>query len=187
MKKLIKPLGVILPVSLALALIAAFILLFTPLGFPTIRYGTNGFGCFDFRFSYTADNVMTIFSHYNGDLVKEWTIFYSIDFVFGFLISVFMFTLPLTFYLKSDRMYLVYRTALFSAAMVLVFNTLENIQILRLMNVTPYFSEGEADIASGLTTLKWVFAGIWGLSWLVILIINLFIEDEPAKPKRLAK
>ena len=184
MKKSLKVLGVIVPVSLILTLMVGLVLFFTPMGCPTINAGTNGFGIFDMRFSYTADNVMTVFSHYTGDLHNDWNTYYFIDFVFAVFCGIYMFTMPLYLYIKKDKWYLVYRTALFSAIAATCFNIMENILILRLMNITPLFSEGEADIASGMTSLKWVFIGLWAAATVIILIISLFGSKKRKSKKR---
>lgn len=184
MKKSLKILRVIVPASLILTLMAGLVLFFTPMGCPTINAGTNEFGIFDLRFSYTADNVMTVFSHYTGDLNNDWNTYYFVDFVFAFFCGVYMFTMPLYLYIKKDKWYLIYRTALFSAAAATFFNIMENILIIRLMNITPLFSEGEADIASGMTSLKWVFIGLWAFSTFIILIISLFSGKKKRSKKR---
>lgn len=171
-------------ISLILALIASVLLFLTPLGCPRIDEGTNGFGIFDMRFSYTADNVMTVFSHYTGDLDNDWTVYYVIDFILALGSGVFMFTLPLYYYIRKDKWYIIYRTALFSAAATTFFNIMENILILRLMNITPLFSEGEADIASGMTSLKWVFLGIWSAAMVIIIHTILFGSKKHYRPKR---
>ena len=76
------------------------------------------------------------------------------------------------------------RTALFSAIAATFFNIMENILILRLMNITPLFSEGEADIASGMTSLKWVFIGLWAAATVIILLISLFGSKKRKSKKR---
>ncbi len=188
MKKLIKPLGIISAVSFVLMIAGGIILLFTPMGVPAIYEGTNGFGVFDFRFSYTADNVMTIFSHYTGDRSTDWVRYYVIDFIFAFFAACFMISLPLRFYAEDDRHYLLFRASVFSALMTLLFNVIENILILRLLNITPYFSEGEADIASGITVLKWVFAAVWlGSSLLFIIATIIHGVRQKYRPRRLKK
>ena len=92
--------------------------------------------------------------------------------------------MPLYLYIKKDKWYLVYRTALFSAIAATFFNIMENILILRLMNITPLFSEGEADIASGMTSLKWVFIGLWAAATVIILLISLFGSKKRKSKKR---
>ena len=168
-----KVLAVLLPVSFLLTAAAGYVLLFTSFGYPTIKAGTNGFGIFDFRFSYTADNVMTIFSHYTGNRENDWNNFYTVDFVFAAVSFIFTFLLPLSYYFKSDKHYLLFRTSAFSSIMLFVFNIIENILILRLLSVTPYFSEGEADIASGITALKWCFAALWIVSTILFITATI--------------
>ena len=174
-------------VSLIMTVLLGVGLIFTPLGLPTINAGTNGFGAFDMRFSYTADNVMTVISHYNGDINEEWGMYYVLDFIFAIASGTFMFVMPLYFYMIRDKWYLIYRTAFFSAAAFTFFNVVENILILRLMNITPLFTEGEADIASGITSLKWVFAGIWAAAMIVIFIIAMVGNGSRSRRSRGAR
>lgn len=184
MRKLIKPLRIILPVSLVLTFITAAVLLFTPFGYPAVKAATYDFGFFDFRFSYTADNVMTVLSHYNGDRTAELTRFYVIDFILAFFAAVFCVTLPMTFYSKNDKHYLLFRASAFSGLMAFIFNVIENILLLRIVNVMPYFSEGDADLASGITSLKWVFIGIWLLTTLLFIITTVISDNKKARGRQ---
>lgn len=183
MKKKYKPLKIILIASFFLTFISAGIILFSPDAYPMIKASIGEFGLFDFRFSYTADNVMTVLSHYKGDRDPELTRFYTLDFVFAFFCGIFTFCLPLLVYLNDSKHYLMFRTSAFSSVMVFVFNVIENILLLRIINITPFFTEGEADIASGVTSLKWVFAALWLASTLLLIPATLFFGTKTKKKK----
>ncbi len=178
MKKLKKPLMIILPVSFLLAIVFAGIIWFSPIGFPAIKASIYEFDFFDFRFSYTADNIMTILSHYNGDRDTDLTRFYVLDFIFAFFFAVFSFTLPLVFYINNDRHYLLFRASAFSAVMAFVFNVIENILLLRIVYITPCFNQGDADMASGITSLKWAFIGLWIVSTILFILATLLFGSK---------
>ena len=187
MKKNLKPLKIILIASFFLTFIFAGIILFSPIGYPTIKSAIGDFGLFDFRFSYTADNVMTVLSHYKGDRISEMTRFYTMDFVFAFFCGIFTFCLPLLIYFNDSKHYLLFRSAAFSSIMIFIFNVIENILLLRIINITPVFTEGEADIASGVTSLKWIFAALWIASVVFLILGTLFFGTKVKKTKKHAK
>ena len=189
MKKLIKILKWIIPVSLVLTVISAALLFFLPDAYPNIVQGSNGFGPFDFRLSYSADAVMTVLSHFDGDKESAYAAFFVFDYIFVACYTIFTFSVPLIIYAKDDKHYLLFRAAAFSSVMSMLFNVLENLCIMNLVRITPLFTDGDVNLSSGLTTLKWVFTGIWLLSTVFLLIVTAVdcVRKNKTKNKNVSK
>ena len=183
MKKLSRIVRVVMPVSLVLAIITGALLFFAPFGLPAVVKGSNGFGAFDMKFNYTPDAVMTVISHFKGDRDQVYGTYFLIDYFFLSFTSLFMLSLPLSFYLKDDKHYLLFRAAAFSSIMYCLFNVIENILISRMIAMTPLFTDGDANLSSGITTLKWVFTGIWSFAAVMLVILSLY-DDSKRKKKR---
>lgn len=173
MKKAIKVLTVITPVFLVLAIAAGAVLFFSPFGLQAMKSATGGYGSFDMRFSYTPDAIMTILSHFEGDRMEIFSRYFMLDYIFLALYSVVMFSLPLLIYLRDDKHYLLFRSAMFSAVAHAVFDVIENLMLMRMVETTPMFTDGEANLCSGITVLKWAFLGIWVLSIVMLMIFTL--------------
>ncbi len=173
MKKAIKVLTIITPVFLVLAIAAGAVLFFGPSGLPALKGATGGYGSFDMRFSYTADAIMTVFSHFDGDRVDIFSKYFMLDYMFLALCAVVMVSLPLMIYLRDDKHYLLFRSAMFSAIVYALFNVIENLMIMDMVNTTPRFTDGEANLCSGITMLKWAFLCVWVLSIVLLMIFTL--------------
>lgn len=183
MKKLIKILKWIIPVGLVMTVISAALLFFLPDAYPNIVQGSNGFGPFDFRLSYSADAVMTVLSHFDGDKESAYAAFFVFDYIFVACYTVFTFSIPLFIYAKDDKHYLLFRAAAFSSIMSMLFNVLENLCIMNLVRITPFFTDGDVNLSSGLTTLKWVFTGIWLLATVLLIIVTVIDHVRKGKEK----
>ena len=161
MKKLKKPLMVVVPIFLVLTAVAAYLLFVGDSPTKTIFDNTENFGPFDLRLSYTPDNLMTIISHYNGDRRADFNKYFTFDFILtgcGFFL---MFLTPQLINTFSSKHYLLFRSSVFSSVFSTFFNVLENILLIRIVDSSPAFTDGDANLASGCTTLKWIFVGIW--------------------------
>ncbi len=170
MKNFIKVLKVIIPLFVLLSAVTGYVFIFGQI--PAIRQATDGFGPFDVRLSYTADNVMTVLSHFNGDRTEMYKEYFMWDYLFSFCYSIVMISVPLIVYLHNDRHYLLFRSAVFSAVVQFVFNVIENILLTNIINSAPIFTDGDANLSSGLTVLKWAFLAVWGASAVLFLLLT---------------
>ena len=170
MKNFIKVLKVIIPLFVLLSAVTGYVFIFGQI--PAIRQATDGFGPFDVRLSYTADNVMTVLSHFNGDRTEMYKEYFMWDYLFSFCYSIVMISVPLIVYLHNDRHYLLFRSAVFSAVVQFVFNVIENILLANIINSAPIFTDGDANLSSGLKVLKWAFLAVWGASAVLFLLLT---------------
>ncbi len=184
MKKLIKILKFVIPIGFVLTVISGALLFFLPDAYPNIVEGSNGFGPFDFKLSYTADAVMTVLSHFEGDKETAYTTFFVYDYIFLVCYTIFTFSVPLMIYIKDDKHYLLFRAAVFSSIMSMMFNILENLCIMNLVKVTPFFTDGDVNLSSGLTALKWIFTGLWLLATLFLIIATAIDHIKKGKAKK---
>lgn len=175
MKKAEKVLKIIVPIFLVLSAASGAVMFLTSFGVKAIYEATGGYGPYDMRLSYTPDAFMSVLSHIEGDKDALYSRYFMIDYCFCICTSVFMAALPLMIYLRDDKHYLLFRAAVFSSIMYLVFNVTENILIMRIVRSIPLFTDGDANLSSGITTLKWAFCGVWGLSVILLLIVT-FID-----------
>lgn len=182
MKRAVKALKIIVAIFLVLSAVTGALLFLSPSGIKAINEATGGYGPYDLRLSYTPDAFMSVLSRIDGDRVSLYKGFYILDFCFGFCTAVFMAGLPLMIYLNDNKHYLLFRASVFSAIMYLVFNFTENFLIMRIVDITPLFTDSEANFASGITTLKWIFCGVWCLSVFFLLLVTFI--DSLRKPKK---
>ncbi len=181
MKKAETVLKIIVPIFLVLSAAAGIVLFLTPFGAKAVYEATRGYGPYDMRLSYTPDAFMSILSHIDGDRVALYSRYFVIDYCFCICTAVFMAGLPLLIYLKDDKHYLLFRASVFSAIMYLIFNIIENILIMRIVRVTPLFTDGDANLSSGITTLKWAFCGVWLLSIMLLMLITIYDSVKKSK------
>lgn len=170
MKKLKKPLMIAVPLFLVLTAIAAFILFIGSCPAKTIFDNTENFGPFDLRLSYTPDNLMTVISHYGGDRRADYNQYFTFDFILTGCGFFFMFLTPQLINTFSSKHYLLFRSSVFSAVFSAFFNVVENILLIRIVDTSPAFTDSDANLASGCTTLKWIFIGIWIVSTILFAI-----------------
>ena len=181
MKKVQKVFVFLLPVLLILAAVSAYLLYFTANGLPAIMEGTSGYGSFDLRFSYSSDALLTIISHFKGDRLAAYTNYFTYDFIFAGLRTLFLVFFPLTFNTLSNKHYLWFRACMFSAVFSCVFDVLENVILLDIVRTFPGFTGAQASLASGCTTIKWVFFGLWILTGIVFMILTLITYHKISK------
>ena len=173
----------LLPVFLVLAGASAYFLYFTPNGLPAVMDGTSGFGAFDLRYSYSSDALLTIISHFKGDREQIYSNYYTYDFIFAAARTIFMVMLPITFNSLCSRHYLWFRACMFSAIFSGVFDAAENYLLLDIVRTFPNFTGAQASMASGCTTLKWIFLGLWVLTVLVFVILTLITYSRLRRNK----
>ena len=176
MKKAVRILTILLPVSGCLTIAAGIMLFFLPSGTPAVFDATKGYGPFDMRLNYTADAFMTILSPIEGDRIKLYTDYFILDYILTVCFALTAVSLPVFIYIQDDTHYLLFRSTLFSAIAMTVFNVTENIMIMNIVNNTPIFTDGEANFSSGITTLKWAFIALWSVS--AILLSAVTITDK---------
>lgn len=166
-------LKILLPVFLLLTVASGAMLLLAPFGLSAINTGTNGFGPFDFRFTYTPDNLMTVLSHFSGSKREAYSAFFTADYIFAATAFFPMLFIPIMIYRKNDAHYLLFRSAVFSAITSTVFNILENAMLMSIVYSSPVFTDRDANLASGFTTIKWVLLGIWAVSTILLAVTTL--------------
>ncbi len=176
MKGFSKVLKIIIPLFTLLSLVSGYIFFFNQ-ALP-IKEATSGFGAFDLRFSYTADNVMTVLSHFNGERNAMFHEYFKWDYVFCGCYSVVAVSIPILVYIGNDRHYLFFRSAIFSALASLFFNITENILLINIIDSFPIFTDGDANLASGITTLKWAFLAVWAASLILFLFLTLVFPGD---------
>lgn len=169
----------------AASLILGIYLIFGNCGIIAVNEATNGIGLFDLRFSYTDDMISTVISKFDGNPIEFFSQFYIFNDIFAavFAVAAISFTILIN---RNDFFYLIYRSSLFSAAAHCFFDIVENFVILKIVNNYPFFTGNDSNLASGMTSIKWVFFWIWAVSTLILAVIAVYymIKNKPAKGKR---
>ena len=176
--------GALLPIAILMAAAGAAILFLLPDGLKAVNEGSKGYGPFDMHFSYTPDNLMTILSHFKGNKQEVFSSYFLLDYIFAGLCFPLMLILPLFIYSFSDRFYLLFRASVFSALFYEVFNAAENILLMRMINVSPVFTDSDATFSSGCTTIKWIFLVIWIVSVLLFAVTTAVSVNLKPKARR---
>ena len=178
MKKKFTAAWIILALFIIFSAVSGYILFFTEGGAQTIASGTRSFGAFDLRVSYTPDNIMTVLSAYEGDRQAAFFRYFIYDFIFMFCCAVTMLTITIMINMTNTKHYIFYRLGVFSASFYTIFNAAENMLLMRIINSFPVFTDSDANLSSGCTTMKWIFLGLWAFGTLMFGILTAITQAK---------
>lgn len=164
---------------IVLAVVFLFFMLYL---FPTYQAEINDIAGYeiqllDGRFSYTKTVVTKAFEAMGGEGRKMY------QFIVGFIDMIYPVVYGCLFFLLlvkltkrnlSSRLKLIY----FIPLMAVLFDYIENIGILKMLNNYPSIPESQVNINSLATSMKWIFVLLSLLPVFVLSISKLFTKKE---------
>jgi len=153
------------------------ILIFEPMSKAVYIYGI-----LDFEFAWTKEQILTIFFVWGGDgmALQAAGVYWDFLYIFGYAIPLF----ALILYLARKLEYRMANIGLYMSLMPLVagiFDVIENINLLIMLNETPNFASFVPLMTSLSATIKFGFllvGAIFFLIALVLLIIKKIKKQE---------
>ena len=130
------------------------------------------YGILDFEFAWTKEQILLIFSTWGpaGMALQEAGVFWDFLYIFGYVVP--LFALILFFSRRLE-----YRMANIGLYMILtpivagIFDLIENINLLIMLNETPYFGSFVPLITSISATIKFGFLIVGAIFFLVALVL----------------
>lgn len=148
------------------------IMIFEPLATSVYMYGI-----LDFEFAWTKEQILTIFSTWGplGMALQEAGVNWDFLYIFGYTIPLFALILYLSRRLV-DRMATIGLYMSLTPILAGIFDLIENINLLIMLNDTPNFASFVPFIASISATIKFGLLFIGAIFFLIALVLLIFAK-----------
>ena len=143
------------------------ILIFEPLATSVYLYGI-----LDFEFAWTKEQIITIFSTWGpqGMALQAAGVYWDFLYIFGYVVPLFTLILYLSRRLE-DRIATIGFYFSLTPILAGIFDLIENINLLIMLNETPNFASFVPLIASISATIKFGFLLVGAIFFLIALVL----------------
>ena len=164
------PSDLVLLIAAAIGII--IVLTLNILVFEDIATGSYRYGILDFEFAWTKEQILTIFSVWddNGMALQATGVYWDFLYIFGYAIPLFALILFFSRNLE-DRVATIGLYMSLTPIVAGIFDLIENINLLIMLNMTPDFASFVPLITSISATIKFGFLIVGAVFFLVALVL----------------
>ncbi len=140
--------------------------------FETMAKSVYLYGILDFEFAWTKEQILTIFFTWGPDgmTLQAAGVYWDFLYIFGYVIPLFALILYLSRRLE-DRMTTIGLYMSLTPIVAGIFDLIENINLLIMLNETPNFASFVPLIASVSATIKFGFLLVGAIFFLIALVL----------------